>query len=63
MVDEVDIAQEIENERISRLLANRTRDSLAFIGMCHNCLEPLAEAHFCDADCRDDYEKRVRFER
>ncbi|HHL0960445.1 TPA: hypothetical protein ACQVH3_005253 [Serratia marcescens] len=63
MVDEVDLAQELERERMNRLLANRTRESLSFIGMCHNCLEPLAEAHFCDVDCRDDYEKRARFQK
>jgi hypothetical protein len=63
MADEVDMAHEIEAERINRLLANRTRKTLPFIGMCHNCLEPLSEAQFCDADCRDDYEKRITFQR
>lgn len=63
MADEVDIAHEIEIDQMNRLLANRTREKLPFIGLCHNCLEPLPEAHFCDADCRDDYERRVRFKR
>lgn len=63
LMDDVDLAHEIEVERIDRLLANRIRDTLSFIGMCHNCLEPLPEAHFCDADCRDDYERRLRFQR
>ncbi len=63
MVDDVDIASEVEMDRINRLLASRIRETLSYVGMCHNCLEPLAEAHFCDADCRDDYEKRLRFQR
>ncbi|HEJ7885187.1 hypothetical protein ACEV60_21845 [Enterobacter ludwigii] len=63
MADDVDIANEVEMERMNRLLASRTRETLCYIGMCHNCLESLEEAHFCDADCRDDYEKRLRFQR
>ncbi|MGO2143616.1 MAG: hypothetical protein ACTH4K_08735 [Serratia bockelmannii] len=63
MADDADVANEVEMERINRLLANRTRETLCYIGMCHNCLELLTEAHFCDADCRDDYEKRLRFQR
>lgn len=26
-------------------------------GKCYNCDEPIQET-FCDADCRDDFEKR-----
>lgn len=63
MADDVDIANEVEMERVNRLLVSRIRESLSYIGMCHNCLESLEEAHFCDADCRDDYEKRLRFKR
>lgn len=63
MADDVDIAYEEEARRIIHLLANRTRVTLPFTGMCHNCLEPLSEAQFCDADCRDDYEKRMWFHR
>ena len=35
---------------------------LPYIGECHNCeakLPPLTR--FCDADCRDDFERRGRF--
>lgn len=27
-------------------------------GFCLNCDEPLAQGHFCDADCRDQHERR-----
>lgn len=60
MVDEIDIAQDMECLRLSLLLENRVREELPLIGMCHNCFEPLSATLFCDADCRDDYEKRVR---
>lgn len=61
MVDEVDIANAVELERIENLLTNRTSERLQSIGLCHNCLEPISQAHFCDVDCRDDYEKRLWF--
>ena len=31
------------------------------IGKCYNCEESLGDEHlFCDADCRDDWQKRNR---
>ncbi|WP_445772894.1 hypothetical protein [Shewanella sp.] len=31
---------------------------LPFLGFCHYCIEPLGPTnHFCDADCRYDYER------
>ncbi|MGC6031682.1 hypothetical protein [Enterobacter kobei] len=57
-MDDVDMASQAELARMAQLLRSRTRASLPFIGLCHNCCEPLEDAHFCDADCRDDYEKR-----
>ncbi|MDN2678480.1 hypothetical protein [Janthinobacterium sp. SUN033] len=34
------------------------RPALVAQGCCHYCDEPLAPALlFCDADCRDDYDK------
>jgi hypothetical protein len=31
---------------------------LPFLGFCHYCIEPLGPtSHFCDADCRYDYER------
>lgn len=32
-------------------------------GECYNCDEPIdSDKLFCDADCRDDYEKRKKAE-
>jgi hypothetical protein len=34
------------------------RPVLPFLGFCHYCIEPLGPtSHFCDADCRYDYER------
>lgn len=59
MSDEVDVA----NEQMEMTLASarsRRAPSLPTIGQCYNCEEPLKMGVFCDGDCRDDYEKRVR---
>lgn len=55
-----DMAQETELARMTRLLRRRLRPVLTFTGTCHNCSEPLKEGCFCDADCRDDLERRFR---
>lgn len=37
--------------------------SLPYTGFCYNCDENVdSNNFFCDADCRDDYEKRKRAE-
>lgn len=59
-MDIVDMAQEEELVRMTRLLRGRLRPALAFTGKCHNCADPLSEGSFCDADCRDDHERRFR---
>lgn len=61
MADDVDLAGDIERTRLDALMRNRDRRSLPETGSCHNCGEILACGLFCDADCRDDYEKRERF--
>jgi len=30
-------------------------------GHCLNCEEPLEQGRFCDADCREDFQKRLKF--
>lgn len=41
--------------------ARKPQHTLLYSGSCYNCLEPLAHPdRFCDADCRDDYEKIKR---
>lgn len=56
--DQLDAASELEQLNIEAALANGARQQLQFTGKCHNCNEPIATGHFCDSDCRDDYEKR-----
>ena len=56
----MDMAHEADLTRMSRLLRGRLRPALAFTGSCHNCSEPLKEGCFCDAECRDDHERRFR---
>ncbi|EBX7464781.1 hypothetical protein DS565_01030 [Salmonella enterica subsp. enterica serovar Bareilly] len=61
MADEADIANDIELERLDVLILNRTRHSLPETGHCYNCGDSVPYGLFCDADCRDDYDKRERF--
>lgn len=35
----------------------RVKDVLLVTGLCWNCEEPVTHL-FCDADCRNDYERR-----
>ncbi|EBW8860938.1 hypothetical protein BXD91_19350 [Salmonella enterica subsp. enterica serovar Muenchen] len=61
MADEADIAGDIERERLDVLILNRNHHSLPEVGHCYNCGDVVPCGLFCDADCRDDYEKRERF--
>ena len=58
MPDEVDLANDhIEREMAIRL-KHRRPFNLVPRGSCHNCDGLVKPAHlFCDADCRDDYER------
>lgn len=48
-------------EQLRAARANQEKP-LPFTGQCHNCEEGLEDPkRFCDADCRDDYEQRIRF--
>lgn len=61
MTDEVDIASEVEQLRTDAALSARERHALPETGHCYNCNEVISSGLFCDADCRDDYEKREKF--
>ncbi|EAS1727476.1 hypothetical protein LM12_06160 [Salmonella enterica] len=61
MADEADIASEVEQLRTAAALSGRERHTLPETGHCHNCDERISAGLFCDADCRDDYDKRERF--
>ncbi|MDO8052040.1 hypothetical protein O3301_26570 [Janthinobacterium sp. SUN211] len=59
MSDHIDNTDKIIFVEVARgLAALRRRPALVVHGCCHYCDEPLAPALlFCDADCRDDYDK------
>ena len=61
-MDQFDRAEELEQmDRDHCLAAARNKPGLVACGGCHNCGERVAPGRlFCDVDCRDDYEKRVR---
>ncbi len=57
-----DFADEAAAEQDIHLTAalHVRKPSLPITGHCHNCGEPVQSlTHFCDADCRDDYERRM----
>ncbi len=59
MSDCVDDANDMCDLMLSATLANRDLSRLPATGSCLNCCESLPDGgRFCDADCRDDYEKR-----
>lgn len=60
MADIIDAAQEQEQLIIAAALSNRPRTVMTFIGRCYWCGEKLAKGNFCDLDCRDDYQKRLK---
>ena len=47
---------------IELAMQNRKSVALADLGICHYCSEPISDGHFCDADCRDDFEQINRGE-
>lgn len=59
IVDEADITQErLEREMALTLKSRRCTPILPFTGYCHWCGKITAAGRrFCDADCRDDWER------
>lgn len=57
MADIIDEANELEQLQINAALSSRKKESMTFIGRCHYCESALLNGHFCDSDCRDDFEK------
>lgn len=62
MSDLIDFAQEqteyLHDKRIAEVRARAGALDAPVTGKCLNCEEPLAGSlRFCDADCRDDYQK------
>lgn len=64
MANEGDLGHEAEEFHRNLAMARHragTGVTLPRTGRCHNCGGPVVD-HFCDADCRDDYEQRRRME-
>ena len=62
VVDESDQATEVEM-RDTQLAIEHARRSVVipFTGKCYNCDEQLETPYrWCNGDCRDDWEKRVK---
>lgn len=62
MSDVIDMGSEREQkDRALAIELARSAKSLPITGYCYNCDESLPEGlRFCDADCRDDYQKRTK---
>lgn len=61
MPEIIDQANELVELTIQHALANRAAP-IPFTGKCRNCDETINTGSFCDAECRSDYEKRIKRE-
>lgn len=59
MADDIDLMQDREEKLLEARTAYR-KPVQAPTGFCFNCDEPLKRGVYCDSDCRDDHELRVR---
>ena len=60
MPDLFDHLAEVEAIYRKAQLSQRKPTGPSATGFCLNCEEPLEDGHrWCDADCRDDFEKRM----
>lgn len=61
MSDPIDRAQAREEEmRCDALREVKLVPTLSACGACYNCGEKIEVGEFCDANCRDDYERMQR---
>jgi len=58
--DEVDRANETAQMFLDMALRQRKPPAPEPTGYCLNCDEPIQAGRWCDANCRDDWEKRER---
>jgi hypothetical protein len=61
-MDQFDRATALEEaERDACVARARNKPTMPAVCACYNCNEALAPGMlFCDKDCRDDFEKRLR---
>lgn len=58
MPDIADLAQNHMEREEPYLIASRKKITHAPDGHCLNCAEPVATGLYCDAECREDFERR-----
>ena len=64
MTDIIDQANDLIEREMKMRLAQRRTSVLPPIGECYNCGEHLdGDRRWCDADCRDDHDKRERLKK
>lgn len=59
MADIIDDSQELQEAQIAAALAKRMKVPEK-TGLCLACDEPVSAGVFCDADCREFYERTER---
>lgn len=62
MSDEIDKAQEMDGflRQIAIMQSVNTQPVANFTGFCFHCEEPVSyPRRWCNADCRDDWEKEA----
>jgi hypothetical protein len=59
-MDIIDKAQDINENFLAMSLSSRRTLTLPFSGSCLSCGETTHERRFCDSDCRQHYEKKLR---
>jgi hypothetical protein len=59
-MDDIDRAQAREEMDRDLAIAAARKNVLLATGECHNCGATVPDGWcFCDADCRDDYEREI----
>jgi len=62
-MDEADAADLTINQALAAAMRRR-HATLPAVGQCYSCAEPVDDgARFCDADCRQDWERAERARR
>lgn len=56
-MDNADRAQQHIEKHLARALNNLNRTHIPSTRKCLYCEEPVEKGRFCDAECRDEYEK------
>jgi len=63
-VDDADRAAQLQREEIDRALKNVGPVEMPYTGNCAWCDAPVGgRERFCDADCRNDFERDQRRQR